>query len=56
MKLADKLIERAKNTRGGRNGLSETGLVELGSILTADDRLTMLRVYGSLPREIDDHD
>ena len=52
--LADKLIERAKTSRSGRNGLSETGLVELGSILTARDRLRMLGMYGNLPREIED--
>jgi hypothetical protein len=55
-KLADKLIDRAKNTRGGRNPLSNTGLVELGSILTADDRLEALTIYCSLPREIGDDD
>jgi uncharacterized GH25 family protein len=55
-KLADKLIERAKNARGGRNALSVTGLVELGSILTAADRLKALTMYGNLPREIGDDD
>ncbi len=50
--LADKLIDRAKNARGGRNALSETGLVELCSILIAADPLKELSSYGNLPREI----
>ena len=54
--LADRLIQRAKEDRGGQNGLSATGLVELGTILTAKDRLRELARYGSLPREIDKDD
>jgi hypothetical protein len=57
IKLADRLIERAKTTRaGGRNPLSETGLVETCSILTSSDRLGDLASYASLPREIGDDD
>ncbi|QJW99975.1 carboxypeptidase-like regulatory domain-containing protein [Frigoriglobus tundricola] len=52
--LADKLLERAKAARGGQDALSETGLVELGSILTAHDRLRELAIYGNMPREIED--
>ncbi|MDB5309205.1 MAG: hypothetical protein JWO38_3407 [Gemmataceae bacterium] len=52
--LVDKLIDRAKEARNGGNGLSQSGLVELGSILTDTDRLRTLTVYGSLLREIDD--
>jgi hypothetical protein len=51
--LADQLIARAKAARDGRNALSNTGLVELGTILTARDRLRELTHYGSLPREIE---
>lgn len=54
--LADKLIERAKETRGGRNGLSETGLVELASVLVAPDRLREFGHFGSFFREIGDDD
>jgi protocatechuate 3,4-dioxygenase beta subunit len=54
--LADKLVERAKEARGGRNAISATGLVELGSILTAPDRLRLLTMYGNLPREVGDDD
>ena len=53
--LVDKLIERAKTARDGRNALSETGLKELGSILTARDRLRELAIYGNMPREIEDN-
>ena len=35
----------------GGSSLSRTGLVELGTILTADDRLLKLENYGSLIRE-----
>jgi hypothetical protein len=51
--LADKLIARAKTEREGRNALSNTGLVELGSILTARDVLRELTRFGQLPREIE---
>jgi hypothetical protein len=54
--LADKLIARAKDARGGRNGLSETGLVELGSILTAKDRARELGGYGNTFRDIEERD
>jgi hypothetical protein len=54
--LADRLIELAKASRGERNGLSETGLVELGLILTAADRLKELTQFGSLLREIGEDD
>jgi uncharacterized GH25 family protein len=56
IKLADKLIERAKTARQGGNALSATGLVELCSILTAPDRLKELSSYGNLPREIGESD
>ena len=52
-KLADKLLDASKRSP---NRLSGTGLVELGSTLTAPDRLKMLLFWASLPREIGDED
>jgi hypothetical protein len=55
--LVDKLLDRVKDRpAGGGNALSGTGLVELGSILTAPDRLGMLAQYASLLRELDEDD
>ena len=51
--LVDKLMERAKDRRDGRGGLSGTGVNELVSILTADDRLRELTAFGSLFRELE---
>ena len=52
-KLADTLLDSAKRSP---NRLGGTGLVELGSILTAPDRLKVLLSFASLPREIGDDD
>ncbi len=51
--LADALLDSAKRSP---NRLSGTGLVELGTILTAPDRLKVLQSFASLPREIGDDD
>jgi protocatechuate 3,4-dioxygenase beta subunit len=56
MTLIDRLIQRAKTQPDAKNALSATGIVELCSILCADDVLTALAVYGNLPREIRDED
>lgn len=50
--LVDKLLERAKTRRDGRNALSGTGVVELGSILTDRDSLRELTTFGNLPRAL----
>jgi protocatechuate 3,4-dioxygenase beta subunit len=55
-KLADALIDRAKAGRTPGNALSHTGLIELISILTAEDRYEALSSYGELPREIREED
>lgn len=54
--LADRLMERARTARDAKNGLSGTGLVELGTILTSRDRLTELTGYGNIARELGDED
>ena len=51
--LADTLLDSAKRSP---NRLGGTGLVELGTILTAPDRLKVLQSFASLPREIGDDD
>ena len=55
-KLADRLCERAKTNRTGRNSLSGAGLVEMASILVAKDRYVELAIWGHLirPMERDD--
>lgn len=52
--LVDKLVDGAKAGRSpdGGNAISRTGLVELGSILTAPDRPAMLATFGRLLREL----
>ena len=52
--LADKLIQRAKDARGGRNGLSGTGLVELTDVLSAKDRLKELQRWLHVSQEVDE--
>ena len=54
--LADALVTNSKAARLAGNAASGTGLVELGSILTAPDRLAELTRYGSLPHEVGDDD
>ena len=54
--LTDKLMAKAKTQRGGQNALSQTGLVELCTILTSDNALKELCMYANLPREIRDED
>jgi hypothetical protein len=49
----DVIIERAKAKPNGRNGLSETGLVELGSILSAPDLLNRLGIFSHTARELE---
>ena len=52
--LVDKIFERAEARRpDGGAPLSLTGVIELGTILTAPDRLIELENYGSLLRERD---
>jgi carboxypeptidase family protein len=51
--FVDKLIDQAKAKRGKENALSETGLVELASILVADNRLKALTDGLSLALGID---
>ena len=50
--LADTLVKQSKAARLGGNAASGTGLVELGSILTAPDRLAELSRWGNLPLRI----
>ena len=54
--LADSLLAQAKKLGGGGNAISRSGLVELGTVLTAPDTLAALAMYGNLPRELPDHE
>ena len=54
--LIDALAARAKAGREAGNGLSTTGVIELGSTLTAADRLKDLTGWAGLPREVGDDD
>ena len=46
----DRKLKHFLDRKSGRDGVSGSGLVELISILTADDRFETLAMYTSLPR------
>ena len=51
--LVDRLLARAEKNPGQRGGLSDTGLSELSSLLTAKDRYQDLAMWANLPHPID---
>lgn len=54
--LMDRHLAALEKSQGGASALSHTGLVELGSILTARNRLRALALYGSGFSEVTEED